>query len=507
MAIWTRSALAAGLALLAAACGTGTSGPAAHAKAAPARAAAPAMTVTPDTALTGGQPLRVRMTGFPPNSTIELYECVAPGACDAAAASYAGTGSAGVASATFTAQPSVLTGSSSRSARCDRQCVLAAVVIKEPGGPPAKPAPAAAARLTFATASPATDLAYSSLQDTSWVSAAEGWALAAQPCATGTCTRMARTADAGRHWQQLPGPPATIQDGGADCAAQACVTHVSFAGPAIGYLYGPGLLMTTDGGLTWHAPPGPQTEALTIAGGQVYRVTYTHGGCPGPCQPALQEAAAGSASWRTLTGALAEPGRSGSAQIIASGPHVLVAMYGSLAGPVPAQAVVYRSPDGGTWRQAADPCGGLGRGGPDKEEDLVGLAAAPGGFFAGLCAPHDMTSTFVITSADAGASWRSAAAPPPGQWPGLVAAASPATIAVASGATGGGGPYTARLLVTTDGGRHWVTAATDTQNLGAGSAPAWLGFETPLAGQWLGDPHGVWTTTDGGLHWTRTAFR
>jgi photosystem II stability/assembly factor-like uncharacterized protein len=508
MAIWTRSALAAGLALLAAACGTATSGPAAHAKATPARAAAPAVTVTPDTALTGGQPLRVRMTGFPPNSTIELYECVAPVACDAAAASYAGTGSAGGASATFIAQPSVLTGSSSTPVRCDRQCVLVAVVIKEPGGPPAQPAPAATARLTFATASPATDLAYSSLQDTSWVSAAEGWALAARPCSTGTCTRMARTTDAGRHWQELPGPPARIQDGTADCAAQACVTHVSFASPAIGYLWGPGLLMTTDGGLTWHAQPGPWTETLTIAGGQAYRVTYTSGGCPGPCRPSLQEAPAGSASWRTLIGALAEPGRSGSAQIVASGPHVLIAMYGSLAGPVPAQAVVYRSANGGgTWQQAADPCAGPGRGGPGQEEDLIGLAAAPGGFFAGLCVQRNSIRTFVITSADAGAAWRPAAAPPPGQWLGVVAAASPATIAVASGATGGNGTDTAQLLVTTDGGRHWVTAATDTQNLAAGSAPAWLGFETPLAGQWLGDPHGVWTTTDGGLHWTRTAFR
>jgi photosystem II stability/assembly factor-like uncharacterized protein len=93
---------------------------------------------------------------------------------------------------------------------------------------------------------------------------------------------------------------------------------------------------------------------------------------------------------------------------------------------------------------------------------------------------------------------------PHGQWLGVVAAASPATIAVATGPIGA---YTTQLQVTTDGGRHWVTTAADTQNLATGSAPAWLGFETPLAGQWLGDPHGVWTTTDGGLHWTRTAFR
>src|SRR5215472_13645827 len=443
MAVGARSVLAAGLALVAAACGTATSGPGAQRRSAPARAAGPALTVRPDTTLTGGQLLRVTMSGFPPESTVELYECAAPGACARVAASYAGTGRTGGARATTIAQPSVLSRPGTRPTRCVRQCTLVAVVIKEPGGVSAAPAPAATARLTFATGkrAAATDLAHSSLLDTSWVSAAAGWALAAQPCLKGTCTRLARTTDAGQDWQPLPDPAAGIQDGTINCSAQACVSQVSFATRAIGYLYGPALLMTTDGGLTWHAQPGPQTETLAIAGRRVYRVTYRSSGCPGPCQPSLQEAEAGTAGWRTLIARLAEPGRSDSAQIVASGPDVLVALYGSLAGPVPAQAVVYRSVDGGgTWRRAADPCGGLGPQGPNQEEDLIGLAAAPGGFFTGLCAPHNGTSTFVITSADAGATWRPTAAPPDGQWLGLVAAAGPATIALASGATGGGGP-------------------------------------------------------------------
>jgi photosystem II stability/assembly factor-like uncharacterized protein len=359
----------------------------------------------------------------------------------------------------------------------------------------------------------ATGLAHSALLSTSWINATEGWALAAQPCAGGTCARLARTTDAGRHWQRLPDPPATALAGMLDClSARACVSQVSFASPAIGYLYGPSLLMTTDGGLTWKARPGLETETLTIAGGQAYRVAYTSGGCPGPCRPSLQEAPAGSANWRTLIARLIEPDRSDSAQIAVSGTDVLVAMYGSLGGPVLAQADVYRSADGGgTWRQAADPCGPSPRGpGPNNlsmEKDLIGLAASPGGFVAGLCFTRARNSTFVITSADAGTNWRPASASPPGQGLGFITAASPATIAVASGATGGSGAYTARLLVTTDGGRHWVTVATDTQDLAADGIPAWAGFETTLAGQWLGDPHGVWTTADGGLRWTRTAFR
>ena len=364
-------------------------------------------------------------------------------------------------------------------------------------------------------AAPATDLAHTSLLATSWLSDSRGWALATQRCAAGTCTRLARTTDAGRHWRVLPDPMAGIKVPAAECSAQPCVTQISFASPAVGYLYGSALLLiTTDGGLTWHVQHGPQTEALTIAGGRVYRVTYTSTGCPGPCQPSLKVASPGSAKWRTLIGRLAEPGRSDSAEIVASGPDLMVAMYGSLAGPIPAQAVTYRSTDGGaTWHQAADPCSGLGPGGPQQEEDLIGLTAAPGGFFAGLCAPHNITSTFVITSPDAGATWRRTGALPPNDQLGIVASASPTTIAVASGMTGGNGRYTARLLVTTDGGKHWFTAATDTQRLttnaldpATGSAPAWLGFESRLTGHWLADPHGIWTTTDGGRHWTRTAF-
>ena len=67
--------------------------------------------------------------------------------------------------------------------------------------------------------------------------------------------------------------------------------------------------------------------------------------------------------------------------------------------------------------------------------------------------------------------------------------------------------YNAALRVTTDGGRHWVTAATDTEDPTTLGVLAGLHFESALDGEWLGDPHGIWTTTDGGLRWTRIAFR
>jgi photosystem II stability/assembly factor-like uncharacterized protein len=182
-------------------------------------------------------------------------------------------------------------------------------------------------------------------------------------------------------------------------------------------------------------------------------------------------------------------------------------MYGDQAGPFSAQAVLYRSADaGGSFEQLSDPCSGMGSAG--TEEDLIDLTSAPGGFFAGLCSPRTGTGTFVATSNDEGSSWQRAGALPGAQdqgW-GLVAAASSTTLVVATGSTSGAGPDTARLLISTDAGRTWTTAASDAQEITSAGIPAWLGFETSQVGRWIGDPHNVWITKNGGEHWDRIAF-
>ena len=507
-----------GLALLVAGCGASGSTPTqspqrgSPASAGSATASSPTLTITPSTGLVGGQELQVRLAGFPQRATVMVYQCAgAPKVgglhgCGGAASSYLYTGGAGSASGVFTAQSAAGTGPNGTRTPCRQQCVLVGRVIKLGAGPPPNPVPMATAPLSFSdTAMPG--LAYSWLVDLSWVSATDGWALAARPCISGTCARLAHTTDGGVHWQALPNPPARLQDGTVDCAKVACVSGVRFASPTVGYLYGPALLMTSDGGRTWRAQPGLQVETLTIAGSQVYRVAYDHGGCPGPCLPTLQRAAIGSSAWRPLIGQLAYPGRSGAAQIVASGSTLLLAMFGSQAGPVSAQAVVYRSADSGAaWQQRTDPCSGRGAGGKSAEEDLTDLAGAPGGFFAGLCSPHTGSGAFVVTSSDGGESWQTAGALPSVQALALLAAASPTTLAVSTGAAGGSGVFTARLLVTTDAGRHWTAAATETQQILQAGVPAWLGFETSQIGRWISAPHSVWSTKDGGLHWTRTRF-
>jgi len=57
---------------------------------------------------------------------------------------------------------------------------------------------------------------------------------------------------------------------------------------------------------------------------------------------------------------------------------------------------------------------------------------------------------------------RAAGALPNVQALALLAAATPSTLTVSAGATGGSGPFTAQLMVSTDAGTRWTTAATDT---------------------------------------------
>jgi hypothetical protein len=476
-----------------------------------AGASSPTLTVVPATGLAGGQQLRVRLAGYPKRATVMVYECAdtptaggLPG-CGTAASSYLYTGATGSASGVFIAQPAAGTGPNGARTRCRNQCVLVGRVIKVGAGLAANPAPMATAPLSFsATAIPG--LANSWLVDLSWVTATDGWALAAQPCVSGTCARLAHTTDGGVHWQALANPPAQLQDGTVDCSKVTCVSAVQFASPTVGYLYGPGLLMTSDGGRTWHAQPGMQVETLTIAGNEVYRVGYDHLGCPGPCQPTLQRATIGSSAWQPLISQLATSDGD-AAEIVSSGSTLLLAMFGNPAQGVFDPAVVYRSADGGaTWQQSTDPCSGRGAGGASEENYLTDLAGAPAGLLAGLCSPLSESGTFVVTSSDGGQSWQPAGALPRVQALALLAAASPTTLVVCTAATGGSGAFTAQLLVTTDAGGHWTTVATEAQQITQAGIPAWLGFETAQTGTWISGPHSIWTTKDGGLHWTRTQF-
>jgi photosystem II stability/assembly factor-like uncharacterized protein len=345
------------------------------------------------------------------------------------------------------------------------------------------------------------------LVDVSWTSNQAGWALAAVECSgQEMCARLYKTADGGQHWQRLPDPPGCLT---AACSqglsTPASISKITFATSSTGFLYGSGFYVTVDGGSTWTQVPSSPVEDVEGSGGVVYRLTYDHTGCPGPCQRTLEVAAAGSSAWRRLLSVPPNPGNTtAAAQVIVQASDLYVPMYGNQAGGAgSAKTVIFRSLDGGvTWQQLPDPCGQA----EVNEYDAVAFASAQNGFLASLCRPRPASGgEFVVTSIDAGQSWGSRHVVPAPV--GLIAAASATVLAVASPPVSGSGPYTYRLLASSDGGATWPISISDPEVL-AVNAPgtALLAFQDGKAGRWIGDAAAIWTTDDGAKHWIRRQF-
>ena len=314
-----------------------------------------------------------------------------------------------------------------------------------------------------------------------------------------------------RHsWQALRDPPVHIPYGTADCPAAACVSHLRFATPAVGYLFGPALYQTSDGGRTWQRVPSRPVESLEPSAGTVVRVVYDHGGCPGPCDRVVQETSAGSGAWHTLLRLPADSAAfSVAGQLVRQGAVAMyLTLYGHMAGGAgSAHALILSSADAGlTWQQDPDPCGGTGA----SEHDAIDMAAAPGGFAAVLCVPRFSTgSTFVVTSADHGASWGSPRPVPGGARHGLtlITTAGPANLMLGTAVDSGQGLLPFRLVTSMDGGLHWSTEVTGTTQINPETPGAsFLGFEDATVGRWISGPHDIWTTHDAGQHWHERAF-
>ncbi len=347
--------------------------------------------------------------------------------------------------------------------------------------------------------------------DLTWVSDQTGWALSAVTCASGLCPELASTTNGGETWQRLPNPPAALENGSVNCANVACISNLRFATRLIGYLYGPALLMTSDGGRSWRPEHSLPVEALEPSQGRVYRIVYDHGGCPGPCDRILETAPAGAATWRTVLNipfVTNVTSRQDTAQLVLQGSqNIYIAIYGDLAaGAGTQQTILFRSLDAGrTWHQLPDPCSG-----GTTTNDSVGFAVSSDRFAAALCirriGQNSGGGEFVVTSNNAATSW-GPPHPVPGSFLYSIASASPTHLALATGPIGGGGPFTYLLYVSTDGGAHWALAVSDPEQTDV-AAPysAYLGFEDPLVGRWVGFEGAIWTTYDGGAHWIRRLY-
>ena len=342
--------------------------------------------------------------------------------------------------------------------------------------------------------------------DSSWTSPLSGWVLGKGTAGCPTCAVIEHTNDGGRSWSPLPTPVGrtSIAFGSTyPCKEQGgCVSHLVFANRDDGYLFGPDLFTTTDGGRTWYRQSGAPTAALaTIAAGVVWRLTYDSNGCPGPCELRLLQQRAGSTKWTTVRASVDGEGTGVVPQIVSIGSgRVLIARYESITdGSVAVGTFFLTSDQGRTWSTRRDPCA------PYRSEDA---SVSGDGTLVIECEwEGNSVPAYILVSRNGGETY--GPQHPVAKWNlFMVAAASTSTIVEATGGVGGYGlgedePFTFTLERSTNGGVTWRTVVRDRETL-TSSTPgqSYLTFVTTSVGHWIGFGNKLWTTTDGGEHWT-----
>ncbi len=326
--------------------------------------------------------------------------------------------------------------------------------------------------------------------------------LGTSSCSGRACTQVVRSLDSGRTWRAV----ATFGDG-VDAAGRtssgkvgtdSTLTDIRMANPKVGWAFGGGLKMTTDGGFTWSDYPheGKAVVALETDAKQVVIVS-AGGDCNGrTCGGDLyvQRAAVGESA-PTTVGRL-------------SGGRILGATVAFADG----QAVV--SPD----NRGATDGGDL----PSVVTDqglqtvtLPGCSATAGpatvvtpadgrGHF-GFCASGGAagrTGYAVSSSADGGRTWTQVDSASPlllvnGSFSAFAAADAAHLLAV----SGGDPAVHGSLKVSSDGGRTWADPASPPPMPDRGWA--WAG--APGAGMYYAVPAGgsgsFWKSTDDGQTW------
>ena len=348
--------------------------------------------------------------------------------------------------------------------------------------------------------------------DLTWISDSHGWVLSlSDTCVQEPCIGVATTLDGGNSWTPVGAPHACVRGvnsaavrrpGSVDTCSSPSVSTIRFANASEGFLFGPDLFVTHDGGNTWTQSDGPMVDALEVAGSTAVRVSHTRTGCPGACDWSVERAKVGTNDWQTLS--VPAISQHVSARLVRQGAADIYAAFGGnpAGGAGTAQSDVLISHDGGdTWTSRSDPCGFTGT----DENDLNGLAAAPNHVVAALCYPRlgQPTSVpFVVTSHDGGATFGAPQPLPTNASPALIAAASATDLVVSASRIVDSAVTEHSVLVSHDGGATWTTAANETGPTRVSIATQFLGFESATTARWIGSTPTIWTTTDAGDRWT-----
>jgi photosystem II stability/assembly factor-like uncharacterized protein len=336
-----------------------------------------------------------------------------------------------------------------------------------------------APQATTTTASSGSSPLASGIESWTWVNDDHGWALLRRPCGANVCSLLRETTNGGRTWSTRPVPGANV-------------SGVRFATPEIGWLFGPALFETRDGGHTWTRQNSDRVIDVEAAHGVAMRMTTADRDCGAGCAQYLDRLNAGARGWQRL------PGRPiyQFPLLLLQGPDTYVASIPNFAGAGEADLRVSRDA-GATWKEIGDPCTSGERG-----YRTASASAAPGGVIVVLCLSVDEQRGTIRVSTDRGETFGPRHEVPDVPLNALfspVAAGSAQTIAVA---------YTDQreygVVITDDGGATWHTTLQPSEPPTRASAyPPTLGWQDAKTARVSFNTDAIWTTRDSGRSWTR----
>lgn len=322
----------------------------------------------------------------------------------------------------------------------------------------------------------------------SFVSGSVGWLLATSPAGSKRIA-LRRTGDGGRHWSAAPmaGLPRLTTDQ---------VSSIWFADRRDGWLFGPALFATHDGGASWHrvSTRGAQVASLTSGHGRVVATLSRCGtGCSGfPPPPfTVYSSPLRVDQWRP------EPAASGKgfAQVAVDGRIGYAAGSGDAAvgsgDAASANTVLVGQVNGSApWQRRTVPC-------PRRTWRVTDIAAGPAGVVLACSAGYGAhpVRVRVYFSADHGRTWQLRSHLYLQDGVDSLSLAPDGLMAIA-------GMYNG-LLISGDGGRSWhrVANVDNTDAVGGGDVVQAAmtndrdGFMIALASR-------IWFTRDAGRTWT-----
>ncbi len=331
---------------------------------------------------------------------------------------------------------------------------------------------------------------------TSWLNASTGFVLGENACVVrlSNCTSILYTRDGGRTFTSAPGPPVPLAP--RDPASTEAVSRLLFVSPRVGYAWGPGIWMTTDGARHWTLIGPTHVVAVLAGAGMVDVLAQSCAASAATC------ASPGLTVWRAPIGVAS---LSLTTRLVGAGQWLAaeqgnVGVIALVSVPTVGPSQLWRSLDGGaTWsvgRQPCDPRAAMAPGAVAVTQGgiLVECGGSPG---------SGQQAKVLFASADGGTTFVDVGTAPLNGGLEQVAAYGLDTVALtaSSGAD--------EIDVSLDGGLHYTT----TTIAGGGASLTSLAWTGPTSavvvegGPGVAGPDRLLVTLDAGVHWRTLPLR